>query len=405
MFNEQFLSFNVLTKPDKNLFNIIQSNAKFKSLNDIIKTKVGINNFYNFSITLKSSILFRDIVLNSQFVSGWARSTQVLNDNDSKYASYKFLTKSEKETNTWINMMENFQNDNHSQDNMRSLIYLDSINDYAISIDILHILYLALVLNDIKNNVIDENIKKEVSFFLDNFNNLLLEYDIDFNNYSNMINDALRDFPVINASKEVKLNDITMENVYKINATYSVVGQIWRHRTLVKKYSFNNYTDELSAAKALTEHYNFDNINIHKDISNKIIELTLNANSFYDICQGSIIPFEFSGTTGAIYKMLCQRTCFINDSPQFQEAFNQFTNDFPNLRLLPPCKLNTTKTNNCYVGYVNESRLKGEELTQIPCPIWCKANEKFEAFEKSLEAEKTKWYLKEFNEWNNICKK
>ena len=105
MFNEQFLSFNVLTKPEKDLFNVIQSNAKFKSLNDIIKTKVGINNFYNFSITLKSSILFRDIVLNSQFVSAWARSTQVLNDNDSKYARYKFLTKSEEETNKWINMI------------------------------------------------------------------------------------------------------------------------------------------------------------------------------------------------------------------------------------------------------------------------------------------------------------
>ena len=49
MFNEQFLSFNVLTKPEKDLYNIIQSNAKFKSLADVIKTKVGINNFYNFS--------------------------------------------------------------------------------------------------------------------------------------------------------------------------------------------------------------------------------------------------------------------------------------------------------------------------------------------------------------------
>lgn len=403
MFNEQFLSFNVLTKPEKDLFNIIQSNAKFKSLNDIIKTKVGINNFYNFSITLKSSILFRDIVLNSQFVSAWARSTQVLNDNDSKYAGYKFLTKSEEETNKWINMMENFQKANHSQDNMRSLIYLDSINDYAISIDILHILYLTLVLNDIKNNVNDENIKKEVSFFLDKFSNLLLEYDIDYNNYSNMLNDALRDFPVINASKEVNLNDITMENVYKINATYSVIGQIWRHRTLVKKYTFNNYEDELSAAKVLTKNYDYDKINVNKLISNRIVVLTINAKSFYDLCQGTILPFEFSGTTGAIHKMLSQRTCFINDSPQFQEAFEQFKNNFPNLRLLPPCKLNTTKSNNCYVGYVNESRLKGEELTQIPCPIWCKANNKLEEFENSLNSEKTKWYLKEFNEWNKVC--
>ena len=53
--------------------------------------------------------------------------------------------------------------------------------------------------------------------------------------------------------------DYNLENVYKINATYSVIGQIWRHRTLVKKYTFNNYEDELSAAKTLTKNYQTKN--------------------------------------------------------------------------------------------------------------------------------------------------
>lgn len=50
MVNESFLEFNVLTKPEKDLFKKIQSNAKFKTISDVLKTKVGINNFYNFSI-------------------------------------------------------------------------------------------------------------------------------------------------------------------------------------------------------------------------------------------------------------------------------------------------------------------------------------------------------------------
>jgi hypothetical protein len=146
MINASLLSFEVLSKPEKELFKKIQSNAKFKSIGDVLKTKVGINNFYNFSICLTSSIVFRDIVLNSQFVSGWARSTQVLNDNDSKFAVYKFLTRTDEQTAKWIQMMEKLEADGHSMDNMRSLIYLDSISDYAISIDILHLLYLAIVL-------------------------------------------------------------------------------------------------------------------------------------------------------------------------------------------------------------------------------------------------------------------
>lgn len=93
MINKQYLQFKVLTKPKKDLFKVVQANAKFKTLNDVLRTKVGINNFYNFSIAIESSIVMRDIILNSQFVSGWARSSQVLNKTDSKFAGYRFLTR------------------------------------------------------------------------------------------------------------------------------------------------------------------------------------------------------------------------------------------------------------------------------------------------------------------------
>jgi len=50
MIDRKKLKFNVITKPKKDLYTIIQANAKFKSLNDVIRTKVGINNFYNFRL-------------------------------------------------------------------------------------------------------------------------------------------------------------------------------------------------------------------------------------------------------------------------------------------------------------------------------------------------------------------
>ena len=86
MINKSYLKFEVLTKSKKDLFKTVQSNAKFKTLSDVVRTKVGINNFYNFSIAIKSSIVMRDIIMNSGFVSGWARSSQVLNKTDSKFA-------------------------------------------------------------------------------------------------------------------------------------------------------------------------------------------------------------------------------------------------------------------------------------------------------------------------------
>ena len=86
MINKSYLKFEVLTKSKKDLSKTVQSNAKFKTLSDVVRTKVGINNFYNFSIAIKSSIVMRDIIMNSGFVSGWARSSQVLNKTDSKFA-------------------------------------------------------------------------------------------------------------------------------------------------------------------------------------------------------------------------------------------------------------------------------------------------------------------------------
>ena len=65
MINKDYLKFEVFQKPEKDLYKRVQANAKFTSLNDILRTKVGINNFYNFGIAIESSIVMRDIILNS----------------------------------------------------------------------------------------------------------------------------------------------------------------------------------------------------------------------------------------------------------------------------------------------------------------------------------------------------
>lgn len=408
MINRNLLKFEVLEKPNKDYFKLIQANAKFKTLSDVIRTKVGINNFYNFGIALKSSILMRDIILNSQFVSGWARSSQVLNDNDSKFSVYKFLTRTQEQTNEWIKLMENFEALGHSMDNMRSLIYLDSVGEYAISIDILHLIYLALVLDDLCANIDSNNsdLHDESRWFLDNISDLLLtHYDINYKDFEQMLQDASRDFPTINLSKKISSNMITeVEEVYDVAATYSVVGQIWRHRTLVKCYTANSYTELVQISKEKTKDYDFSMIGMHNDIAEKVKEFTENANSAYDLTQGSIIQFNFSGTTGAIHKALSQRTCYINDSPQFKDAFETFEKYHPTLKLLPPCKLNCSSTNSCYVGYVNESRRRQEEKTQVPCPIYCKSKGYTEDFNKAKVANKTKWYIENLDGWKVICK-
>ena len=145
-------------------------------------------------------------------------------------------------------------------------------------------------------------------------------------------------------------------------------------------------------------------IGMRSDISNYVINFTNKSKTIYDLCQGSIIPFIFSGTVGAVYKALSQRTCYINDSPQFKEAFDAFKKNHPKLKLLPPCKLNTSETNSCYVGYVNESRRRGEELTQKVCPIYAKSKNYINEYTDSLKSFKTQWYIDNLDGWKNVCK-
>lgn len=406
MIHQEYLSFEVLSKPEKDLFKKIQSNAKFKTLSEVIRTKVGINNFYNFSIAVKSSIVVRDIMLNSQFISGWARSSQVLNDSDSKFGKYCFLTRSAEENSQWISMMESLEAAGHSMDNMRSLIRLDSVGDYAFNIDLLNLLYLELVLASIHDSIDDSNIKAELLYFISKFKTLLEEYEVNCNDFEDMLPMALSNFPAINAKQKSDLYSITKEAVYHVNATYSVCGQLWRHRTLVKKYHCGTYAEELAEAKKLTDEYDYASIGMHDDIAAKVKKLTEAAESFYDLCQGTILPLEFSGTVGAIHKALSQRTCFINDSPQFKDAFADFEKLHPEAEftLLPPCKLNCTSSNKCYVSYVNESRRRGEEKTQICCPIYAKAHGYEDDFKKACESSKTKWYVENLKLWSNVCK-
>lgn len=165
--------------------------------------------------------------------------------------------------------MEELEAAGHSMDNMRSLIYLDSIGDYAISIDILHLLYLTIVLSCIHDNLDSdhEDLKIEVKWFQDKFSDLLAEYDVDWKDFSkSMLNAAFYDFPAINGAT-IDLADVVKEDVYSVAATYSVIGQIWRHRTLMKRYSADTYTDEVKVAKVCTEQYNFNEIGMHKDIA------------------------------------------------------------------------------------------------------------------------------------------
>ena len=406
MIHEEYLSFEVLNKPEKDFFKKIQSNAKFKTLSEVLRTKVGINNFYNFSIAVKSSIVMRDIILNSQYISGWARSSQVLNNSDSKFGKYCFLTRSEEENKSWISMMESLEAAGHSMDNMRSLIYLDSVGDYAFNVDLLNLLYLEIVLDSVCCSLEDADMKAELFYFISKFDKLLKEYDVDYHEFCDMLPLALSNFPAINAKQSVDLYSITKEKVYKVNATYSVCGQLWRHRTLTKKYLCNSYITELLEAKKLTESYDYTSIGMHVEIADKVKKLTVEAKSFYDLCQGSILPLEFSGTTGAVHKALSQRTCFINDSPQFKDAFADFEKLHPEneFMLLPPCKLNCTSSNKCYVSYVNESRRRGEEKTQICCPVYAKSHGYEDDFKKACESSKTKWYVENLKLWENVCK-
>lgn len=406
MINKEFLDFKVLVKPEKDLFKTIQSNAKFTELSQIVKTKVGINNFYNFSIAFKSSIIFRDIVLNCPYVSGWARSTQVLNDTDSKFNSYRFLTMTEADNDRWIDIMKLLENSGHTMDNMRCLIRLDSITDYAINTDLLHLIYLTLILNKMQMNLENNSklldLREEILYFKIKLDELLSEsFDIDFLDYTSMLTDAQREFNAIETDiAGYRFEDATKEKVFDINSTYSVVGQMFRHRTLNKAYALDTYEKLLGASIFLTKNYDYSLIEVHPEISRLIKDYTCNADNIYKLVQGSIVPIVISGTTGAIYKALCQRTCYINDTPHFKDALNDFIKENPSLMLTPPCKFNGK---NCYVSYVNSSRMKGEEFTQIPCPIWCKANGYNDAFIKASKTQKTEWYKNNLIIWSKAC--
>ena len=190
----------------------------------MIRTRVGINNFYNFSIAVKSTIVIRDIILNSSFISGWARSSQVLNNSDSKFGKYCFLTRTKEQNKSWIDMMEKLEANGHSMDNMRSLIYLDSVGDYAFNVDILNLIYLEIVLDSIYGSLEDTDMKAELLYFICKIDSLLKEYEVDYHEFSDMLPFALSNFPAINAKQTVDLHDITKEKVYTVNATYSVCG-------------------------------------------------------------------------------------------------------------------------------------------------------------------------------------
>jgi hypothetical protein len=68
---------------DKDEWKKIIANAKFTEISQLLKTRVGINNFIHLILNFETSILLRDIIVNSPFVSAWGRSTQVLNKTDS----------------------------------------------------------------------------------------------------------------------------------------------------------------------------------------------------------------------------------------------------------------------------------------------------------------------------------
>lgn len=111
----------------------------------------------------------------------------MLNSTDSKFAGYKFLSRSDEETQKWIKMMESLEAQGHSMDNMRSLIWLDSITDYAFNTDILHLVELAVVLDGVYMKLDDDknaDFRDEIGFFLHELNELLFhEYGIDYGEF------------------------------------------------------------------------------------------------------------------------------------------------------------------------------------------------------------------------------
>jgi hypothetical protein len=415
MINKELLKFSVIQQPEVDLYKIIQSNAKFKSLSDVLRTKVGINNFYSFSLAFKSSILMRDVIMNSPYVSGWARSSQVLNKTDSKFDNYQFVYENEEYPSTHIiDTLKMLESEGYSMDNMRCLIPVSMLTDYAINVDLLTLTYLAVTLFNMCdfNPGSDELIAIEAKYFYKNIVALLKDYDIDVRCYLDIFKDnAMYTFNPVNANNYAKydFSSITMSKVYDLKVTYSVLGQLFRHRTLYKRYNAKSYDDLLAITKGSTYDFadRYETIGIPEKVASKILVATYKATTCYEILQGSIVPISITGTTSAMYKALGQRTCYINDTPHFKDTFEAFEQENPTLKLMPPCKFNGST---CYVGYVNQARLSNtnEELTQIPCPIWCKANMNNEdvdmqkELENSLSSSKTKWYIDNLESWNKV---
>lgn len=409
-------TLDVIQLPDKDLYKVIQSNAKFKSLKDVLKTKVGINNFYNIMLSIKSSIFMRDILLNSQYVSAWARSSQVLNSTDSKFSVYvPFDSSYDVAWNKVHNDLIAYEYDGYSMDNMRTLLPLYLMTDYNISINLMSLVYLYITLsNGIKANAFYvEEAKVFVAFLLDIFKKYELADDLaELESYFiKDIESQFQSYDVIAADKLCKLTDL--EN-YEFKATYSVVGQVFRHRTIYKCFKYNTSKEFLifmECTKNNTQEYlstdKFEVIGVPTNIAYNINAITHAANSPYEFCQGSILDVVINGTPASIYKTLSQRTCFINDTLHFSDAFIEFERRHPTKKLIPPCKANCSG-NGCYVEYVNISRMKGEEKTQIPCPIWYTAQlqKNIDGFNAEQLAnidsnKKTKWYYNNIKTWSN----
>lgn len=396
-----------IKKPDKDFWKEISSNAKFESLQQVLNVKVGINNFATFSFKVTSSLLTRDILLNSRYVSAWARSTQVLNETDSKYSVYKNAISEDNTLNDeLISEMEALYKKGYSQDNIRTLVPLNSVTDYAFTCDIMTLVYLYFSLQRFINS-------PEISKLIFYFERLLTEeYGIDlpalYPAYKSGIDSQFQ-----NSGISSSLEKITGQSNYYANVTYSVVGQIMRHRNLYKTIImgkwFESMTSLLDRVKELTYHTNFKLMDIPDEIAGKIIDYTDKATSLDQLVQGSIFPLAINGMNGDLLKMLSQRSCFINDSAQFLQMFKDFEINSINMKgpnkIIPPCK-NNVATNGCYVEYVNKSRLRGEELTQVACPIWTanqvkKGELDNETHLKSLNAPKSKWYYENLDSWEH----
>lgn len=366
---------------DRDEWKTIIANAKFTEISQLLKTKVGINNFIHLILNFETSILLRDIIVNSPFVSAWGRSTQVLNKTDSAFSVYTPVCSDyigyHKDI---IHEMEYLYRHGHIQDNIRMLVPLGSITNYAISIDIMTCAKLIFVLNSVVGDLQLE--AKQISQQLFNIlsDNYGITDDILEDVKSSYMCDIDKDFQYMSND----LSKITGLDVTSWPVTYSVIGQIIRHRTV-----FKNFNIDLTEAKTLTQNYDYSFIETPYAISKIVKDITRNTSSLYQLLQGSILTINFSGFKPYVTKMFNQRSCCINDTKQFAGIMPKSA--------IPPCKCNVGKFG-CYVEYVNNSRLKNEELTQTPCPIWAEAkgmskytnNPKYDYFYKNITSWK-KW--------------